>query len=73
MAVSHAMVAADGQLNETEVLATIGSALSEVALKRLQTGPARGVFADSQQPGASPQSHEGFFTFEFAPIQPRSF
>ena len=71
--VLHAMVAPDGQLSDTEILSSSNSAFNQRALERLGNRQGHAMFADSEQPGASPQSHEGLFTFEFAVTQPQPF
>ncbi len=63
----HGNVAQDGQLSEVEVLASTDAALNQTARDRAQQRN-RMPFAQSQ-PGATPQSHEMFFTFEFVTSQ----
>jgi hypothetical protein len=59
------MVSPDGQLNDTEILATSDPAMNQRALDDLANWKSVRMSGDSQQPGASPQSHETFFTFMF--------
>jgi hypothetical protein len=65
--VLHGNVAQDGQLSEVEVLASTDAALNQTARERTQKQN-RMPFAQTQ-PGATPQSHEMFFTFEFVTSQ----
>lgn len=62
--VLHGMATADGHFAETEVLSSSDSNLNQQALDLL-TNRQRPFLNDSQQPGASPQSQEFFFTFQF--------
>lgn len=63
----HGTVAPDGQLSEVEVLASSDPSLNQTARDRAQQRNPM-PFARSQ-PGATPQSHEMFFTFEFVTSQ----
>lgn len=63
--VLHAMVLPDGRLTDAEILASSDSSLNQRALERLANWQNRPMGSDAQ-PGASPQSHEVFFTFQFA-------
>jgi hypothetical protein len=63
----HGNVAQDGQLSEVEVLSSTDAALNQNALDRAKQRD-RMPFAQTQ-PGATPQSHEMFFTFEFVTSQ----
>jgi hypothetical protein len=63
--VLHAMVSPDGHMTESEVLASSDSNLNQRALNHLvEWQNLRGMEGDAQ-PGASPQSHELFFTLRF--------
>lgn len=63
--VLHAMLTPDGRLTDGEILASSDSSLNQRALDRLANWQNR-PFGSDAQPGASPQSHEVFFTFQFA-------
>jgi hypothetical protein len=62
--VLHGCVSPDGQLSETEILASSDASFNQTALDRAKARP---VFplANRTQPGATPQSHEAYFTYEF--------
>ncbi|MBV9442228.1 MAG: energy transducer TonB [Acidobacteriaceae bacterium] len=64
--VLHAMVSPDGHLSDAEVLASSDSSKNQHALDRLANWQNRPMMRDAQQPGTAPQSHELFFTFQFA-------
>src|SRR5581483_4435317 len=63
--VLHAMASPDGHLTDAEVLGSSDSGLNQRALERLAKWQNWRGSSDAQ-PGASPQSHEVYFTFEFA-------
>jgi hypothetical protein len=63
--VLHGMVAPDGHLTDTEVLASSDSTINQRALQRVANWQ-NWHGASEAQPGASPQSHEVFFTLQFA-------
>lgn len=61
----HGNVSPEGHLSETEVLASTDNSLNQIALER--ANQRNGTLPNNQaQPGATPQSHETYFTFEFA-------
>jgi hypothetical protein len=62
--VVHAMVSPDGLVNDAEIISSSDAALNQQALQRTANWRSwQGV--SGAQPGATPQSHEMFFTFEF--------
>lgn len=63
--VLHAMASPDGHLSDPEILASSDSSQNQHALERLAKWQNRPMMKDLQQPGAAPQSHEIFFTFQF--------
>jgi hypothetical protein len=60
------MVTADGQLSEIQVLASSNAGLNQSALAKAAAWRSWESPEDAQ-PGATPQSHEVFFTVEFGP------
>ena len=58
--VLHAMVLPDGHLVEAEILASSDASLNQRAMDRLANWQSWRT-DNSEQPGASPQSHEVFF------------
>lgn len=60
--VLHGSISPDGHLVESEVVATSDAALNQAALDR---ATAMNLATGQNQPGATPQSREMFFTFEF--------
>jgi hypothetical protein len=67
--VLHGSLAPDGRLSETELLASSDASLNQKALDQAnQFGKNLGSFSHPQ-PGATPQSHEIIFTFEFVTAQ----
>ncbi len=62
--VLHAMVSPDGHLTDQEILASSDSSLDQQALDRVAKWQNWQGTSDAQ-PGASPQSHEIFFTLQF--------
>ena len=63
--VLHGMITPDGHFTDPEVLASSDSSLNQRALDRFANSQNWRMADDSQQPGASPQSHEVFFTLRF--------
>ena len=64
--VLHGMLSPEGVLSETEILASSDAALNEAALTKAaawQNWRAN----EEAEPGATPQSHEVFFTVQFGP------
>jgi hypothetical protein len=59
------MASADGHVIDPEILASSDSSLNQRALERVANWQ-NWQSASDAQPGASPQSHEVFFTFQFA-------
>jgi hypothetical protein len=57
------MVSPDGHFTDGEVLATSNPSLNQRALER--AAQPRRMMADDGQNGATPQSHEAFFTTLF--------
>lgn len=63
--VLHGNMSPDGHLSETELLASTDASLNQKALDQAnQFGKTMGSFSQAQ-PGATQQSHEMIFTFEF--------
>jgi hypothetical protein len=63
--VLHGMLSPEGALSETEVVASTDAGLNQSALERAAKW--QEWRADSEaEPGATPQSHEVFFTVQFA-------
>jgi hypothetical protein len=62
--VVHAMVLPDGRISDAETIASSDASLNQQALERTANWRSWQNGADAQ-PGATPQSHEMFFTFEF--------
>jgi hypothetical protein len=62
--VVHAVTAPDGHLTETEILTSTNLSLNQSALDRA-TRMAGTIGGPRTQPGATPQTHEAFFTYEF--------
>jgi hypothetical protein len=62
--VLHGMVSPDGHMSDSQVLASSNPSLNQSALDRAAQWQ-NWRSDDSAQPGATPQSHEVFFTFEF--------
>jgi hypothetical protein len=63
------MVTPDGQMGEIQVLASSDAALNQAALE--QAAAFKGwQTADDAQPGATPVSHEAFFTVQFVQSEP---
>jgi hypothetical protein len=60
--VLHSNVSPDGHLSETEILASSNSSFNQTALQRVNDTT---LAFRQNQPGATPQSHEMLFTFEF--------
>ncbi len=60
----HGMVSPDGHLIDTEVLASSNSSLNQQALDRAAKWQ-NWRAGNEDQPGATPQSHEVFFTVQF--------
>jgi hypothetical protein len=59
------MLSPEGALSETEVVASTDAGLNQSALERAAKW--QEWRADSEaEPGATPQSHEVFFTMQFA-------
>jgi hypothetical protein len=61
--VLHAVTSASGALSEAEILASTNPAQNQAALDRMAKFP--GPIGAATQPGATPQTHESFFTYEF--------
>ena len=67
--VLHGNMSPDGHLSETELLASTDASLNQKALDQAsQFGKNFGSVTQAQ-PGATPQSHEMIFTFEFVTSQ----
>ena len=67
--VLHGSLSPDGHLGETELLASTDASLNQKALDQAnQFSKTMGSVAQAQ-PGATPQSHEMIFTFEFVTAQ----
>jgi len=67
--VLHGSLSPDGHLSETELLASTDASLNQKALDQAnQFGKAMGSVSQAQ-PGATTQSHEMIFTFEFVTAQ----
>jgi len=63
------MVTPDGQMGEVQVVASSNAALNQSALDK--AAAFRGwQSAEGAQPGATPLSHEVFFTVQFVPSEP---
>jgi len=63
------MVTPDGQMGEVQVVASSNAALNQSALDK--AAAFRGwQTAEDAQPGATPLSHEVFFTVQFVPSEP---
>jgi hypothetical protein len=60
--VLHSVTSASSQTNELEVLLSTSPAANQQALDRLKQ--AAGPIGATSQPGATPQSHEAFYTLE---------
>ncbi len=63
--VLHGMLSPDGHLSDTEVLASSNAGLNQSALERAAQWQ-NWQAGNEGQPGATPQSHEVFFTVQFA-------
>ncbi|MGA2575222.1 MAG: hypothetical protein ABSH24_04280 [Bryobacteraceae bacterium] len=63
------MVTAEGKLGELEVLASSNAALNQTAQEEAAAWK-NWQSQEDAQPGATPQSHEVFFTVEFAQSEP---
>lgn len=61
--VVHAMSSPDGQMTETEILASTNPALNQAALDSVNRR--RLLFGPQRQPGTSPKFTEVIFTVEF--------
>ena len=61
----HAVLTPDGHIAEPEALAASDSSLTQRALDRVKNWENRRMAFNDAQPGASPQSHEVYFTFEY--------
>ena len=66
MVILDGMLAPDGKFGEVHVLASSNPALNQAALDEAAKWN-HWQSPDDAQPGAAPQSHEVFFTVEFAP------
>ena len=64
MVVLHGMLSPEGTLSETEVVASSDAGLNQSALERAAKWQQRQADNDAE-PGATPQSHEVFFTVQF--------
>jgi hypothetical protein len=63
--VLHGMLSPEGALSETEVVASSDASLNQSALQRAAKWQEWQAERDAE-PGAAPQSHEVFFTVQFA-------
>ena len=62
--VVHGSVSPDGHLGELEILASTDATLNQNALDRAKALNDQPILSRTQ-PGATPQSHEVLYTFEF--------
>ncbi len=63
------MVTPEGKLGEVQILASSNPSLNQAALEEAAKWE-NWQSPDDAQPGATPQSHEVFFTVEFAESEP---
>lgn len=61
----HGMIAPDGHITESEILSSSDPNLNQRATDRLTIWQSRRFMFNDTQPGTSPQSHEGYFVFQF--------